>query len=554
VIDCLIIGYNDVDFGTYVSLLRQMGVDKGAYRDLNLAFLTHGNQPYRSMDLLNLFNSDIVEKTRRFTNIDFLWPVITYLSSYLTRRGFTVRHANLFQDEKQDIIDLLQTGEVRAVAITTTLYVWMDPIIEIVELIRQHSPTTTIVVGGPYVHNQARALDASVLNELLASMGADVYVVSPEGEATLARVLEALRCKASFDRIPNVIYRDGRRVARTAEVGEQNSLADEMVDYSLFSPDDFRGFVSLRTAKSCPFACAFCAFPERAGAYSYLPVPLVEQELDAIRRLESVTTLSFIDDTFNVPKGRFKDILRMMIRNQYGFRWNSYLRADHVDDEAIELMARSGCEGVFLGVESGSDRILTLMNKTSRRGHYQKIIPQLRDAGIISHANVILGFPGETIDTIAETAGLIETAKPDFFRAQLWYCDPTTPVWRQREVLKIKGSAFSWSHPSMDSDTACEWMERFFHEISGSIWLPQYGFETWSLYYLQRRGMPLDQVKRFVQAFNAGVRAKVLDPSRQEVTEELLTPIRAAGRIVERHADGLEGSAFGNTLLAGEQS
>jgi anaerobic magnesium-protoporphyrin IX monomethyl ester cyclase len=530
VIDCLIIGYNDVDFGTYVSMLQQMGVDKGAYRDLNLAFVTHGKKPYRSMDLLNLFNSDLVERTRRFTNVDFLWPVITYLSTYLTRRGFTVRHANLFQDEKQDIIDLLQTGEVRSVAITTTLYVWMTPIVEVVELIREHSPTTTIIVGGPYVHNQARALDAETLKESLALMDADVYVVSPEGEATLARVLDALRSKASLAGIPNLIYRDGDQMVRTAEVTEQNSLADEMVDYSLFSADDFRGFVSLRTAKSCPFACAFCAFPERSGAYTYLPVPLVEQELDAIRRLESVTTLSFIDDTFNVPKGRFKELLRMMIRKQYGFRWNSYLRSDHVDDEAIELMARSGCEGVFLGVESGSDRILTAMNKTSRRAHYQSVIPKLRDVGIISHANVILGFPGETVDSIAETADLIETARPDFFRAQLWYCDPTTPVWRQRDVLKIKGSAFSWSHPTMDSDTACAWMERLFNEISGSIWLPQYGFETWSLYYLQRRGMPLDQVKRFVRAFNAGVRAKVLDPSGREVTADLLTPIREAGR------------------------
>lgn len=530
-IDCLIIGYNDVAFDTYVSMLRQMGTDKGAYRDLNLAFVTHDGTPYRSMDLLNLFNEPVIASGRRFSNVDFLWPVITYLYTYLMRRGFTASYVNLFQDERQALIDQLASGHVRSVAITTTLYVWMTPILEIVDLVRQYSPQTTIIVGGPYIQNQARALDASTLQNLLDSIGADVYVISTEGEATLARTLDHLRRGVSLAAVPNLVYRDGEQMVQTESRPEENSLADEMVDYSLFPADRFRGFVNLRTAKSCPFACAFCAYPERAGAYTYLSVPLIEQELDGIRRLESVTTLSFIDDTFNVPMKRFKDILRMMIRNNYGFRWNSYLRADHVDAECLELMEQSGCEGVFLGVESGSDRILKAMNKTARRINYETIIPRLRDAGIITHANLIVGFPGETEDTIAESISLIETARPDFYRAQLWYCDPTTPVWRQREALGITGSAFTWSHPTLDSDAACNWVERLFREITGAIWLPQFGFETWSLYYLQRRGMSLDQVKAFVRAFNAGVNAKLLDPHREQVPAELLATMRAAGTL-----------------------
>lgn len=525
--DCLIIGFNEVDFDSYVAMLRSMGSDKGAYRDLNLAFITHDGKPYRSTDLLNEWHREHHPSHRPFSNVDFLWPVVTYLHTFLVRHGFTSDYVNLFHNEKQQLIDKLRAGQVRAVAITTTLYVWMVPILEIVELVRTHSPDTKIIVGGPYVHNQAQVLDEAMLFPLLESIGADVYVISAEGEGTLVKLLGALRDGAPLEGIENIVYHRGSDLVRTPEQRETNVLADNMVDYSLFSPEEFNGFVSLRTAKSCPFSCAFCAFPSRAGAYTYLPLDLVEKELDAIDRIGTVTTLSFIDDTFNVPKGRFKDILRLMIRKRYRFKWNSYLRADHADAEVVDLMAQSGCEGVFLGVESGSNTILQAMNKTSRREDYLRIIPQLRSAGIVSHANMIVGFPGETLDTVAETMAFVETAQPTFYRAQLWYCDPTTPVWQRRDELGIEGSGFAWAHPTMDSETAANLVERFFCDIKHSTWLPQYGFEPWSIYYLQRRGMPLDQLRRFVNRFNDAVRAKLENPGESEVPAHLLEAIRA---------------------------
>jgi radical SAM PhpK family P-methyltransferase len=533
-IDCFLVGFNDFEFDEYVSSVGEMGTDGGAYRDLNLAFVTHGQKHYRSMDLLNLFHDVTNPSHRPFSNVDFIWPVITYLYTYLAKRGFTIDYINLFQAEKQRLITALEGGEVRAVAITTTLYVWMMPILEIVDLVRTYSSSAKIIVGGPYIHNQARALEPAVLRQFLDSLGADIYVISPEGESTLAQVLQAIRDGGSFASIPNLVYFDGGTMTQTPERLEQNALAEEMVDYSLFSAAEFNGFVSLRTAKSCPFACAFCAFPERAGGYTYLPANVVEKELDAIRAVDSVTTLTFIDDTFNVPKQRFKDIMNMMIRNGYGFRWNSYLRADHVDAECIDLMQRSGCEGVFLGVESGSDRMLKAMNKTARREHYMCVIPQLRASGITVHANLIIGFPGETDDTIRETIDLIETARPDFFRAQLWYCDPTTPIWRQRDEIGIRGSAFRWSHQTMDSATASEWVERIFREVKGADWLPQYGFEPWSLYYLQRRGMTMEGIHSFIRAFNAAVLDKLTDSARPEITPERLQALRAASMFHDR--------------------
>jgi len=284
-----------------------------------------------------------------------------------------------------------------------------------------------------------------------------------------------------------------------------------------------------------------------------MSVELVEKELTTIRDLGGVTTLTFIDDTFNVPKERFRELLRMMIRNNYGFKWNSFYRSDHGDEHTIELMAQAGCEGVFLGVESGSDAMLTRMNKTARRRHYQTAIPLLKAAGISTHANVIVGFPGETPETAEETAELIEEAKPDFFRAQLWYEDPVTPIWKLKDEYKVTGSAFHWSHATMDSTTSCDLIDRMFLSIKNSIWLPQNGFEQWSTFYMQRKGMRMQQIKAFLKCFNAAIREKLLFSEKREVSPELVAALRQAAqfdRPVQHDMSPVE--VFGNYTAAEE--
>ncbi len=215
-----------------------------------------------------------------------------------------------------------------------------------------------------------------------------------------------------------------------------------------------------------------------------------------------------------------------MIRNQYGFKWNSYYRSDYGDEETIALMKEAGCEGVYLGVESGSDQVLKNMNKKVRRTHHIEAIPLLKDAGIITHTNFIVGFPGETHDTVNETLDLINTVEPDFFRAQLWYCDPVTPIWKERDRYGITGEAFHWYHNTMDYKTAFKLLEENFFLNDSSVWMPQNGFEVWSIFYLQRRGMRIEQVKTFLRSFHAAVTEKILYPDRGSIDSLIIDNLK----------------------------
>ena len=526
--DCLLIGFNEGNFQDYVDLVKASGGKSGAFRDLRLAYVDYHGRPHRALDLLNTLRRETDPRLRAdLSNVDFIAPALLILGSRLNAAGLTFDYVNLFQQERGRLVDKLRARPCLSVAITTTLYIHADPVREIVALIREIAPDAVVIVGGPYVLNLADAQGAGELEDILNYLGADVYIIAREGETTLAALVAQLRDGSPLSEVPNLAVKTATGFTITERTEEDNDLAAK-IDYELFGLGSGRAneLISTRTAKSCPFHCSFCGFPTRAGRYTYLPVPEVERRLDEIATAGHVSTVTFIDDTFNVPRRRFESILRMMISKQYPFRWNCFYRSDHGNEETIALMKEAGCEGVFLGIESGSDAMLERMEKTARRRHYVSALRSFRDVDISTYASLIIGFPGETSETIDATVSLIETERPEYFRAQLWYCDRTTPIWQSRNEYDLTGEAFNWQHSTMNSAEAADLVEEIFHTVRNSTWLPQWGFEQWSTFYLQRLGMGRSNVRHFVELFNRIVAEQITGACEDAARSPLLAEIR----------------------------
>jgi radical SAM superfamily enzyme YgiQ (UPF0313 family) len=211
----------------------------------------------------------------------------------------------------------------------------------------------------------------------------------------------------------------------------------------------------------------------------------------------------------------------MFVKNKYKFKWNSFFRCQYADEEIVELMKESGCEGVFIGIESGSQLMLENMNKSAKIDKYIMGLELLNKYDITSYASIIIGFPGETQDTVNETIKFIEDCKPTFYRAKLWHCDPCTPIWEEREKYNLKGLNFEWSHSTMNASEACKIIDNMFLSIKNSIWVPEYAFELYGVFNLLHRGMNLDEVKAFLKAFNLGIKEKIIAPNNQEISSEV---------------------------------
>ncbi|MET0624312.1 MAG: PhpK family radical SAM P-methyltransferase [Pyrinomonadaceae bacterium] len=501
-LDCVVIGYNELPFEQYEGFLRAYGEDSEAYRDLKFSFVDIDG---RKLDYMGLLNEVVgrsrpggrLDPAREFKSGDIPNLAAAYLTSFLKRRGFEARYINLFQHEKEKLLEYL-ADDPYCVAITTTFYVVNLPVIEMVEFIRKHNSRVKIVVGGPLISNHARQNQGERFKAALDDMGADIYVIEGQGEATLAQVVACLKDGGDLSRVPNIAYVEGGKLLRTPALSENNSLDENFIDWRTFPGEHLGHTIQTRTARSCAFKCSFCNYPTRAGALSLLGLDVLERELDSMLELGGVQNVVFIDDTFNVPFPRFKDICRMMIRKKYPFNWFSYFRCSNSDEEAVELMAESGCKGVFLGIESGSPSILTNMNKAATIEKYAQGIEWLRRHGIMTFGSFITGFPGETDETVQETVDFIRQTKPDYYRSQMWYCEPGTPIQNQRAKYDINGEGFVWSHATMDSPEAMDHIDRMFLTIEESTWLPQWSFDFWTIPYLVGRGLSFERFREFM--------------------------------------------------------
>lgn len=503
--DCVVIGYNEIPFARYEKFLSGYGEESEAYRDLKFSFV---NVDGRKLDYINLLNYALAKAPDRkasrghgFRCGDIPNLAAIYLTSFLRRRGFAAEYINLFQEEKERLAEYLDE-EPLCVAITTTFYVINLPVIEMVEFIRARNGNVKIIVGGPLIANHARNNRGESLSAALSDIGADVYVIEGAGESTLAAVVACLKSGGRLDHVPNLAYFENGEVKRTSVFPENNSLDENAIDWREFSEEPLGHTIQMRTARSCAFNCSFCNYPTRAGKLTLAGVETVRKELDSIREIGPVKNVVFIDDTFNVPLPRFKDLCRMMIQSNYGFNWYSYFRCSNSDEEAIDLMAESGCKGVFLGIESGSPAILKNMNKAATIEKYAEGMRLLRQRGILTFGSFIIGFPGETEETVRETADFIAENRPDYYRAQIWYCETGTPIEQRREQFQIEGDGFVWRHATMDSLEAMDHIDRLFLTVTESRWLPQWSFDFWIIPYLTGRGISLEQFGQFMMAAN----------------------------------------------------
>jgi len=507
-LDCVIIGHNDIDFSLFADGQKAFGERSAGYSECVTNSVEIEGRRYTYIELLNRLLDHARGGRHTLNTFDVPSLAVAYLVSFLRKRELSAEGVNFFNAEKGRLVELLGQRPL-CVAITTTYYVDDEPIREIIAFIRRHDPNTRIIVGGPRVLSLSLSQTDRLRTLVFKSIDADVFVESSQGEATLAKIVEGLKTDANLSAIPNVTLRmeDGR-FKRGPRMEESNSLEENVIDWTRFPARLFTPINYMRTARSCPFACEFCNYPALAGEHTYLSISAIEREL-CVMKEAGVRNVIFIDDTFNVPFPRFKDICRMMIRNRFEFRWVSFFRCSSCDDEALDLMKESGCLGVYLGIESGDEEILRKMRKFANIERYCESIGKMNDRGILSLASMIIGFPGETAESVQRSIDFLNAAKPTFYNVQVYYHDKQAPIEKRREEFSISGSGYSWSHATMDWRTAVSLKEKMLRDVKGPLQLPLYGFSIWTVPYLLENGLSLDLILEFTKFANHVSRAEL---------------------------------------------
>jgi len=164
-------------------------------------------------------------------------------------------------------------------------------------------------------------------------------------------------------------------------------------------------------------------------------------------------------------------------------------------------MKDSGCLGVYAGVESGNDIILKNMAKKATRADFKKGIGFLRKEGIMVLAAFVLGFPGETEETLADNISFIKDTGIDFYSLKEFYYQENTPISRNSEEYGLTGMGKNWSHETMNHTDISKHLLSLFREIKNSVFIDP-DTSLWYLAYMYDQGYDMHEISKIQTLIN----------------------------------------------------
>ncbi len=279
--------------------------------------------------------------------------------------------------------------------------------------------------------------DATDHVESYLSQGAH-YIIHGETEATLVSLVNQLSSGNNhFPELAGISYNYEGAIQSTATPEPISNLdtlpfpAWDLVDMKRYRSMWLHRYgyfsINLATTRGCPFRCTWCAKPIYGYRYnSHSPKYIIDQLLE-LKKIIGFEKVWFCDDIFGLDKRWLTEFSRLVTENKLHFRYKIQSRADLLlDEEYVKNLARSGCEMVWLGTESGSQKVLDAMNKGIRIEQVEQATLMLRKYGIQPAFFIQFGYPGETIEDIRLTQRMINRLLPEDIGISVSYPLPGT--------------------------------------------------------------------------------------------------------------------------------
>jgi anaerobic magnesium-protoporphyrin IX monomethyl ester cyclase len=317
-------------------------------------------------------------------------------------------------------------ADVIGVTATTLLY---KSAMKLVTIAKEVQPSTVTVLGGSH----GTFWDE---NALLEYPSLDV-VVRKEGEQTFLDLLSRLQAKASLNGLLGVTYREKDKIVRNADrpfIEDLDSLpfpAHHLLPLQALKRMG-KILFPLITSRGCVYWCDFCSTVRMFGrGYRWRSPKNVVDEMQLVHDKYGVDQVTFYDDAFTVNRERVVKICEELHARKLDMTWDCGTRVDMLDRELLKMMHDAGCIAVWLGVESGSEIILGAMNKRIKLDQTRLAYKIAHDVGLMTIANVVLGFPGETEQTAWETIRFVKELNPDDVGFYVATPYPGTPMYEQ---------------------------------------------------------------------------------------------------------------------------
>jgi radical SAM superfamily enzyme YgiQ (UPF0313 family) len=312
------------------------------------------------------------------------------------------------------------------VGITSTTLTYKSAL-QIAKIAKEVCPNCITLLGGSHV----TFWDDKALQECPAL---DV-VVRKEGENTLLELVQKLEAGKSFRDVLGTTCRKDGKIVKNPDRAYIENLDDlPFPAHHLWPIKSLRKYGTvmfpIMTSRGCVYWCDFCTAVRMFGRRYRMRSPKsVVDELEFLHKTYGAYQFTFYDDAFTVDQQRAAEICEEIKNRKLKIKWDCETRVDMVTKELLLKMREAGCIAVWFGVESGSQRMINAMKKGFSLSQTMRAFKWAKEAGLMTVAGVILGFPGETKETAWETIKFVEKISPNDVGYYIATPYPGTPMY-----------------------------------------------------------------------------------------------------------------------------
>jgi anaerobic magnesium-protoporphyrin IX monomethyl ester cyclase len=356
---------------------------------------------------------------------------LLYICAYLRGKGQDVEVFDSTFSTKEELFGRLKTPPATVLGVYANLMTRKN----VVEILRvAHENGWKTVVGGPE--------PGAYIREYL-SAGADVIVIG-EGEMTMEELLPALPSAdpAALGKIKGIAFLDAEgNVERTPprpQIPNLDALPRpardtvEIPQYlEMWREAHGRSSLSLITARGCPYHCNWCSHEVFGKTHRRRSVGAVVEEVDWLLATYHPDMLWIADDVFTIHHGWLREYAAEMRRRRLRVPFECISRADRLNSEVVRLLAELGCFRLWIGSESGSQRILDAMQRGVTVEQVQTSMALCKAQGIATGMFLMWGYGGEELSDIEATIEHVKRSAPDVFLTTLAYPIKGTPYYER---------------------------------------------------------------------------------------------------------------------------
>ena len=335
---------------------------------------------------------------------------------------------------------------------------------------------TKINLGGPEVRNHTQ----NFLN-----YGAD-FIIIGEGEETTLELINAIKIadaptqlSMTISSIKGLAYIENGKVITTPErslIKDINVLpfpAREKIDFKpyLNGWKIHHGYsmMSVNTMRGCPYTCKWCSRAVYGGTYRRRSPQLVAQEMKHIKDTYNPDMIWFVDDVFTIHHKWLTEFAAEVKKQDAIIPYEIISRADRLNEEVIKTLKASGCFRVWVGAESGSQKIIDAMDRRVDVMQTREMIRLAKKHGLEAGTFIMLGYPGETKQDIKETIEHLVQSNPSQYTITIAYPIKGTELYNEvkneflEQSLEWETSTdrdidFKRTHPKQYYQYAIQWV------------------------------------------------------------------------------------------------